>query len=145
MLDTEYGPAHAEDLMHTVSFYRKSKPVVQVNVTPHRKIVRNVAPIQEENQEDEVRCLRNSVSYSLRKVSLVIFVNQEISFCHSLICLIIFSNLQARNLTSESKSCKRTLRNRCNGDCKRAKPLTSASLRMSLRAPASESNLNVSW
>ena len=77
MLDTEYGPAHAEDLMHTVSFYRKSKPVVQVNVTPHRKIVRNVAPIQEENQENEVRCLRNIVSKSLRKVSLVILVSKD--------------------------------------------------------------------
>ncbi len=60
MLDTENGPAPAEDLMHTVSFYRKSKPVVQVNVTPHRRIVRNAAPTQDENQEDEVRSL---VSY----------------------------------------------------------------------------------
>ena len=55
MLDTEFGPAPTEDLMHTVSFYRRSKPVVQVNVTPHAKIVRNAAqPIHEEEEETEV-------------------------------------------------------------------------------------------
>jgi len=30
MLDTEEGLAPAENLMHTVSFYRRSKPAVQV-------------------------------------------------------------------------------------------------------------------
>ena len=55
MLDTEFGPAPTEDLMHTVSFYRRSKPVVQVNVSTVRKIVRNAAqPIHEEEQETEV-------------------------------------------------------------------------------------------
>lgn len=57
--DTENGPAPVEELMHTVSFYRKTKPVVTpaVNV---RKIVRMAAETSssDEAKEDEVGTLK---------------------------------------------------------------------------------------
>ena len=58
IVETESGEAKpAQDLMYTVSFYRKQRPGCSVNVTPHAKIVRNqsAAAISSEEEEEETK------------------------------------------------------------------------------------------
>ena len=67
-VETENGEAKpAQDLMYTVSFYRKQRPGCSVNVTPHAKIVRDqsAAGTSSEEEDQEVKVTLHTKAYLL--------------------------------------------------------------------------------